>query len=107
MSLRRGGEEVVERAAFVGFVVREGDVAQARERRHGADRLGDERKHALRAGVEKRLSSSAIRYWLKLNSGPPGIWIGVLMRKMPAAISWTLVPELAFVIMAGFLMGGG
>jgi hypothetical protein len=25
-------------------------------------------------------SSSAIRYWLKLKSGPPGICTGVLMR---------------------------
>ena len=51
---RRGGEEVVQRAAFVGFDVREGDVAQARQRQHLADRLGDEREHAARAGVEEQ-----------------------------------------------------
>jgi hypothetical protein len=32
LGLRRGGEEIVERAALVGLEVREGDVAQALER---------------------------------------------------------------------------
>ena len=86
--------------------MREGDVAQARERQHGADRLGDERKHALRAGGKKRLVVRD-QVLVEVELRPAGNLIGVLMRKMPAAISWTLVPELAFVIMAGFLMGGG
>jgi hypothetical protein len=33
--------------------VAERDPAQAREREHGLDGLGDEREHALRAGVEQ------------------------------------------------------
>jgi len=33
--------------------VGEADVAQARERQHLADRLGDQREHAARAGVEE------------------------------------------------------
>jgi hypothetical protein len=37
-------------------------------------------------------SSSFTRYWLKLKSGPPGTWTGVLMRKIPGAISCRLVP---------------
>ena len=43
-------------------------------------------------------SSSTSRYWLKLKAWPPGRSIGVLMRKMPPAISWTLVPVCGLVI---------
>jgi hypothetical protein len=52
LGLARGGEEVVERAAFVGLVVREGDVAQVLQRQHVGDRFGHQREHAARAGVE-------------------------------------------------------
>jgi len=50
--VRGDGEEVVERAALVGLEVREGDVADRVHRQRLADRLGDQREHAARAGVE-------------------------------------------------------
>src|SRR5450759_601050 len=37
-------------------------------------------------------SSSTIRYWLKLNSGPPGIETGVLIRRSPERCRTGLVP---------------
>jgi hypothetical protein len=45
-------------------------------------------------------ASSAIRYWLKLNwPTPPGSVTGVLIRKIPSAISWMFVPLCALLIM--------
>ena len=38
-------------------------------------------------------ASSTIRYWLKLNPSPPGSATGVLMRKIPVAISSMFVPD--------------
>ena len=52
--LRGDGEELVQRAALVGLEVREADVAEARRRQHGLDRLADEREHPARAGVEEQ-----------------------------------------------------
>ncbi len=46
-------------------------------------------------------ASSTIRYWLKLNPTSPGSASGVLMRKIPAAISVMFVPDCVFVIMSG------
>ena len=46
-------------------------------------------------------ASSTIRYWLKLNPTSPGSATGVLMRKIPSAISSMFVPDCVFVIMGG------
>ena len=51
--LRRGGQKQVQRAAFIGFEVRQAEVAQLFQRHHRANGLGDDRKQLPLAGVKQ------------------------------------------------------
>jgi hypothetical protein len=52
--LRRNGEEVVQRAAFVSLEVRKGQIAQLGRVQHFGDCVAREREHAPRPGVEQQ-----------------------------------------------------
>jgi hypothetical protein len=51
---RRDLQEVRKAAALVRFDMREGNVPQLRDRKHGLDLLPDEREQLARPGVEQQ-----------------------------------------------------
>jgi len=80
----RGGEELVHRAALVGFYVTERDPSQLIERDDLRDRVGHEREHRAQSGVEQQWLLGAHDELVEHDAGSGR---NVERRKMPSAIS--------------------
>jgi hypothetical protein len=101
-------QELIERAAFVRFDVREPDPTQPVHGKNLRDRLGTRSKVRRVPVWNSSGSSSSTRSWF--NEKPPGTTaggIGVVIRKMSSATSSMPVPHSRFVTdMVGALCVG-